>query len=181
MRRKLPRSLVDAEPVERLGGGNGVHGNRRLTPWPLRILPCSRSAGGPRGRPTKGGRWRSDLQGLRYAHVIRRRILGQERPGLCDRCRELGAKRRPGTCGKSAWRSTLSKPARIWGETGITRYRRHACIDPPTPSRQKPGTEFPDYTMPGSYPDYPHHTEILAYLRGYAEHFELGAAHRVRG
>ena len=37
----------------------------------------------------------------------------------------------------------------------------------------KPGTEFPDYTMPGSYPDYPHHTEILAYLRGYAEHFEL--------
>ena len=37
----------------------------------------------------------------------------------------------------------------------------------------KPGTEFPDYTMPASYPDYPHHTEILAYLRGYVEHFEL--------
>jgi cation diffusion facilitator CzcD-associated flavoprotein CzcO len=28
----------------------------------------------------------------------------------------------------------------------------------------KPGTEFPDYTMPASYLDYPHHTEILAYL-----------------
>jgi cation diffusion facilitator CzcD-associated flavoprotein CzcO len=38
----------------------------------------------------------------------------------------------------------------------------------------KPGTEFPDYPMPASYADYPHHTEILAYLRGYAEHFRLG-------
>ena len=38
----------------------------------------------------------------------------------------------------------------------------------------KPGTEFPDYPMPDSYADYPHHTEILAYLRGYAEHFRLG-------
>ena len=38
----------------------------------------------------------------------------------------------------------------------------------------KPGTEFPDYPMPDAYADYPHHTEILAYLRGYAEHFELG-------
>ena len=26
----------------------------------------------------------------------------------------------------------------------------------------KPGTEFPDYPIPDSYADYPHHTEILA-------------------
>jgi cation diffusion facilitator CzcD-associated flavoprotein CzcO len=38
----------------------------------------------------------------------------------------------------------------------------------------KPGTEYPDYPMPESYPDYPHHEKILAYLRGYADHFDLG-------
>lgn len=37
----------------------------------------------------------------------------------------------------------------------------------------KPGTEFPDFPMPHGYPDYPHHTQILAYLRAYAEHFKL--------
>ena len=37
----------------------------------------------------------------------------------------------------------------------------------------KPGTEYPDYPMPASYPDYPHHEEVLAYLRGYAENFGL--------
>ena len=37
----------------------------------------------------------------------------------------------------------------------------------------KPGTEYPDYPMPAAYPDYPHHEEILAYLRGYAEHFGI--------
>jgi cation diffusion facilitator CzcD-associated flavoprotein CzcO len=38
----------------------------------------------------------------------------------------------------------------------------------------KPGTQFPDYPMPDSYRDYPHHTEVLEYLRGYAEHYNLG-------
>jgi len=38
----------------------------------------------------------------------------------------------------------------------------------------KPGTEYLDYPMPESYPDYPHHEKILAYLRGYAERFDLG-------
>ena len=38
----------------------------------------------------------------------------------------------------------------------------------------KPGTEYPDYPIPGSYPDYPHHEKILAYLRAYADHFDLG-------
>jgi cation diffusion facilitator CzcD-associated flavoprotein CzcO len=37
----------------------------------------------------------------------------------------------------------------------------------------KPGTEYPDFPMPDAYPDYPHHTEILAYLRDYAERFGL--------
>ncbi|RMH18462.1 MAG: monooxygenase [Gemmatimonadetes bacterium] len=37
----------------------------------------------------------------------------------------------------------------------------------------KPGTEYPDFPMPDDYPDYPHHTQILAYLRAYAEYFGL--------
>jgi len=38
----------------------------------------------------------------------------------------------------------------------------------------KPGTEYPDYPMPADFPDYPHHSQILAYLRAYAEHFGVG-------
>jgi cation diffusion facilitator CzcD-associated flavoprotein CzcO len=38
----------------------------------------------------------------------------------------------------------------------------------------KPGTEYTDYPMPESYPDYPHHGKILIYLRDYADHFDLG-------
>ncbi|MCB1985585.1 MAG: NAD(P)-binding domain-containing protein [Burkholderiales bacterium] len=34
-------------------------------------------------------------------------------------------------------------------------------------------TEFPDFPMPREYPDYPHHTQILAYLRAYAAQFKL--------
>ncbi len=37
----------------------------------------------------------------------------------------------------------------------------------------KSGTAFPDFPMPREYLDYPHHTQILAYLRCYAEHFRL--------
>ncbi|MGH7481958.1 MAG: flavin-containing monooxygenase [Longimicrobiales bacterium] len=37
----------------------------------------------------------------------------------------------------------------------------------------KPFTQFPDYPMPDSLPDYPHHADVLAYLDGYAEHFGL--------
>lgn len=37
----------------------------------------------------------------------------------------------------------------------------------------KPGTEYPDFPMPRDYPDYPHHSQILEYLRGYAERFGL--------
>ncbi len=37
----------------------------------------------------------------------------------------------------------------------------------------KPGTEYPDFPMPGEFPDYPHHSQILAYLRSYAERFRL--------
>jgi hypothetical protein len=37
----------------------------------------------------------------------------------------------------------------------------------------KPGTEYPDFPMPAAFPDYPHHTQILQYLRDYAKHFAL--------
>lgn len=35
-------------------------------------------------------------------------------------------------------------------------------------------TQYPDFPMPVTYPDYPHHTQVLAYLRAYAERFGLG-------
>jgi hypothetical protein len=37
----------------------------------------------------------------------------------------------------------------------------------------KPFTQFPDFPMPDSWPDYPHHTQVLAYLERYADHFGL--------
>ena len=30
----------------------------------------------------------------------------------------------------------------------------------------KPFTQFPDFPMPDSWPDYPHHSQVLAYLEG---------------
>lgn len=37
----------------------------------------------------------------------------------------------------------------------------------------KPFTQFPDFPMPDAAPDYLHHTDVLAYLRRYADHFGL--------
>lgn len=37
----------------------------------------------------------------------------------------------------------------------------------------KPGTEYPDFPMPAEFPDYPHHSQILSYLRSYAVRFGL--------
>jgi len=37
----------------------------------------------------------------------------------------------------------------------------------------KPFTQFPDYPMPDSWPDYPHHSRLLSYLERYADHFDL--------
>lgn len=37
----------------------------------------------------------------------------------------------------------------------------------------KPTTQFPDFPMPDSWPDYPHHSQMLSYLQRYAEHFDL--------
>lgn len=34
-------------------------------------------------------------------------------------------------------------------------------------------TQFPDYPMPGSFPDYPQHSQVLAYLLDYARHFRV--------
>jgi cation diffusion facilitator CzcD-associated flavoprotein CzcO len=32
-------------------------------------------------------------------------------------------------------------------------------------------TEFPDFPMPDSYPDFPHHTQMAAYFESYVDHF----------
>ncbi len=37
----------------------------------------------------------------------------------------------------------------------------------------KPLTQYPDYPMPPSYPHYPGHEQVWAYLRNYARHFQL--------
>ena len=37
----------------------------------------------------------------------------------------------------------------------------------------KPFTQFPDFPMPDSYPDYPSHWQVHAYLESYARHFGL--------
>lgn len=37
----------------------------------------------------------------------------------------------------------------------------------------KPFTQFPDFPMPDSWPDYPHHSQVLSYLERYTEHFDL--------
>jgi thioredoxin reductase len=37
----------------------------------------------------------------------------------------------------------------------------------------KPFTQFPDFPMPDHDPDYLHHSQVLAYLRRYAQHFGL--------
>jgi hypothetical protein len=37
----------------------------------------------------------------------------------------------------------------------------------------RPLTEFPDFPMPDTWPDYPHHSQVLEYLERYAKHFDL--------
>jgi flavin-binding monooxygenase-like protein len=37
----------------------------------------------------------------------------------------------------------------------------------------KPFTQFPDFPMPDDWPDYPHHSHLLAYFERYADHFGL--------
>ncbi|MEV6525387.1 NAD(P)-binding domain-containing protein [Longispora sp. NPDC051575] len=37
----------------------------------------------------------------------------------------------------------------------------------------KPMTQFPDFPLPDHWPDYPHHSQLLAYFERYAEHFGL--------
>ena len=38
---------------------------------------------------------------------------------------------------------------------------------------------FPRYAMPDHYPDYPNHKQLLDYIKGYAEHFDLLASIRL--
>jgi hypothetical protein len=44
----------------------------------------------------------------------------------------------------------------------------------------KPFTQFPDFPMPDHFPDYPHHAQVLAYLRAYAERFALASRIELR-
>jgi len=37
----------------------------------------------------------------------------------------------------------------------------------------KPFSQFPDFPMPDSWPDYPNHAQMLGYLERYADHFGL--------
>ncbi|MGI5213984.1 flavin-containing monooxygenase [Plantactinospora sp. CA-290183] len=37
----------------------------------------------------------------------------------------------------------------------------------------RPTTQFPDFPMPDTWPDYPHHSQVLSYLERYADHFDL--------
>ena len=37
----------------------------------------------------------------------------------------------------------------------------------------KPFTQFPDFPMPDDWPDYPHHSSLLAYFERYTDHFGL--------
>jgi hypothetical protein len=37
----------------------------------------------------------------------------------------------------------------------------------------KPLTQYPDFPMPDSWPDYPHHGQLLSYLERYVDHFAL--------
>jgi len=37
----------------------------------------------------------------------------------------------------------------------------------------KPFTQYPDFPMPDAWPDYPHHSQFLAYLEQYTDHFDL--------
>jgi len=37
----------------------------------------------------------------------------------------------------------------------------------------KPFTQFPDFPMPDSWPDYPSHAQVNEYLKHYADHFRL--------
>jgi hypothetical protein len=37
----------------------------------------------------------------------------------------------------------------------------------------KPFTQFPDFPLPDDWPDYPHHSQLLAYFERYADHFGL--------
>jgi len=37
----------------------------------------------------------------------------------------------------------------------------------------KPFTQYPDFPMPDSWPDYPHHSLLLSYFERYTDHFDL--------
>ncbi len=50
---------------------------------------------------------------------------------------------------------------------------RSAAYDSLHVDTSKERMAFSDFPMPAHYPDYPHHTQVLEYLQGYARHFDL--------
>lgn len=63
-------------------------------------------------------------------------------------------------------------------ETGVGgawnwRHHRSPVYASLHPVSSKPTTQIPDFPMPDSWPDYPHHRQLLSYLEHYADHFDL--------
>jgi hypothetical protein len=63
-------------------------------------------------------------------------------------------------------------------ETGVGglwnwRHERSPVTAGTHPVSSRPVLQFPDFPMPDSWPDYPHHGQVLSYLESYADHFDL--------
>jgi len=92
-------------------------------------------------------------------------VIGAGASGLCavKNLREHGFgvdcyERETGVGGTWNWRHDRSP---VYGSTHLI--------------SSKPFSQFPDYPMPDSWPDYPHHSQLLTYLERYADHFDLRA------
>lgn len=100
----------------------------------------------------------------RKASSPRTCVIGAGISGLVT-CKALGDAGVPHQCFE-----TRDRVGGLWAfEPGRTAAYRSLHINT---SRQ--GTELRDFPMPKALADYPHHSEIADYLRGYAESFGLG-------
>jgi hypothetical protein len=71
----------------------------------------------------------------------------------------------------------LDRARELGGVWNYGRPQGRVCRSTHTIS-SKPMTQFPDFPMPDHYPDYPHHSQVLVYVRDYAERF--GLTERIR-